>query len=121
MVRTYGLTHLALAVRDLDRTLRFYREVFGALPQYRADGCVDVTTPGCHDVITFDARAPMPGETGGIAHFGFRLLSPEDIDPAAREVERAGGSVLSRGEFAPGVPFLYAADPDGYVIEIWFE
>ena len=27
MVRTHGLTHIALAVRDVERSLRFYREV----------------------------------------------------------------------------------------------
>jgi catechol 2,3-dioxygenase-like lactoylglutathione lyase family enzyme len=29
--------------------------------------------------------------------------------------------LLRRGEFAPGLPFAYVADPDGYEIEIWFE
>ncbi len=37
------------------------------------------------------------------------------------EVERAGGRLLRRGEFAPGLPYAYVADPDGYEIEIWFE
>ena len=26
--RTYGLTHLAIAVKDVERTLRFYQHVF---------------------------------------------------------------------------------------------
>jgi hypothetical protein len=29
--------------------------------------------------------------------------------------------MMRRGEFAPGFPFAYVADPDGYEIEIWFE
>ena len=29
--------------------------------------------------------------------------------------------LLRRGEFAPGQPFAYIVDPDGYTIEIWFE
>ncbi|MEK6337093.1 MAG: hypothetical protein AABM67_19395 [Acidobacteriota bacterium] len=28
-----------------------------------------------------------------------------------KEVERAGGKILRRGEFAPGFPFVYIADP----------
>ena len=47
--------------------------------------------------------------------------SPADIDFAIREVERAGGRLLRRGEFSPGFPFAYVSDPDGYEIEIWFE
>ena len=67
-----------------------------------------------------------PGQTaagvaGGISHFGFRLRRPEDIDLAVQEVLAAGGRLLRRGEFAPGYPYAYVADPDGYEIEIWFE
>ena len=29
MVRTYGLTHINLVVRDVERSLRFYGQVFG--------------------------------------------------------------------------------------------
>jgi predicted enzyme related to lactoylglutathione lyase len=49
------------------------------------------------------------------------LLVPTDIDLAIAEVEQPGGTVLRRGEFAPGYPFAYVADPDGYEIEIWYE
>ena len=31
MIRTHGLTHIALAVRDVDRSSRFYGQVFGAV------------------------------------------------------------------------------------------
>ena len=36
MVRTHGLTHVALAVRDGELSLRFY-EVLGVVPVYRSD------------------------------------------------------------------------------------
>jgi predicted enzyme related to lactoylglutathione lyase len=41
-----------------------------------------------------------------------------DLDEAVREVERAGGRVVERGEHAPGYPYAYLADPDGYVFEL---
>ena len=121
MVKTYGLTHLALAVRDVERSLRFYQQVFGVEAYFREDGRIHVKTPGCQDVITFDQNAPAPGTCGGIIHFGFRLRVPGDIDEAVQEVERAGGKVLRRGEFSPGFPYAYVADPDGYEVEIWYE
>jgi hypothetical protein len=52
---------------------------------------------------------------------GFRLVDPNDINHAIVDVERAGGRLLRRGEFAPGLPYAYVAGPDGYEIEIWFE
>ena len=121
MIRTYGLTHLALAVRDIERSLYFYQQVFGVEAYFREEGRVHVKTPGCHDVITFDQNANAPGSGGGVIHFGFRLVAPSDIDEAIKEVERAGGKVLRRGEFSPGFPYAYVADPDGYEVEIWYE
>jgi len=72
-------------------------------------------------VSTGAGMASFTGAVGGVAHFGFRLVDPNDIDRAITEVERAGGRLLRRGEFAPGLPYAYVADPDGYEIEIWFE
>jgi len=35
MIRTRGLTHIHLVVRDLDRSLRFYKRVFGLEERFR--------------------------------------------------------------------------------------
>jgi catechol 2,3-dioxygenase-like lactoylglutathione lyase family enzyme len=121
MIRTHGLTHVALAVRDPERSLVFYRAVFGVREYYRDDDSIQVQGPGPHDVIAFERCPELAGATGGIAHFGFRLTRPEDIDAAVQAVEAAGGTVDSRGEFAPGMPYAMVRDPDGYVIEIWYE
>jgi catechol 2,3-dioxygenase-like lactoylglutathione lyase family enzyme len=121
MVKTYGLTHVALAVRDVDRASAFYRSVFGAVEVYRQEGFVQLQSPGARDVIVLEEKSKGAGKSGGIAHFGFRLQKPKDIDAAARAVKKAGGTVKDKGEFVPGEPYLFAADPDGYEIEIWYE
>ncbi len=56
-----------------------------------------------------------------IKTYGLTHLAITVRDAAVREVERAGGKILSRGEFVPGEPYLFATDPDGYEIEIWYE
>lgn len=125
MVRTYGLTHISLDVRDVERSLKFYRKAFGAKVTWRGEGMVQVETPGSHDVIVLEEKKRGPresvGKTGGIRHFGFRLVDPKDIDRAVKDAVAGGGKLLSRGEHAPGFPFAYVADPDGYEVEIWFE
>jgi catechol 2,3-dioxygenase-like lactoylglutathione lyase family enzyme len=120
-VATRGLTHIALAVRSPVRSLRFYRAVFGVREYYRDADSIQVLGPGPHDVIAFERDLANAGTRGGIIHFGFRLQRPEDIDAAVAAVKRAGGRLSSRGEFAPGCPYAYVRDPDGYEIEIWFE
>ena len=121
MVRTYGLTHIGLSVRDAQRSFEFYREVLGVREVFRGPGEIQAQTPGTHDVIAFEEDASRAGGMAGVTHFGFRLVDPSDVDAAARAIENAGGKVLERGEFVPGEPYVFASDPDGYRIEIWFE
>jgi catechol 2,3-dioxygenase-like lactoylglutathione lyase family enzyme len=121
MVKTHGLTHIALAVKDAERSLRFCRSVFGMKVVYRLEGFIQAQTPGSRDVLVFDENAPRTGKRGGIAHFGFRLTDPRDIDAAAKAVRRAGGKIVSKGDFCPGEPYLFFIDPDGYEVEIWYE
>jgi catechol 2,3-dioxygenase-like lactoylglutathione lyase family enzyme len=120
MIKTFGLTHLSLEVADPETSLRFYASVFGVKEYFRDADSIQVQGPGPHDVLAF-VRSAQPGKIGGINHFGFRLTDPSDIDAAVASAERAGGRIVERGEFAPGLPFVYVADPDGYVIEIWYE
>jgi catechol 2,3-dioxygenase-like lactoylglutathione lyase family enzyme len=120
-IRTHGLTHISLAVRDLETSLRFYERVFGVKEYYRDAGSIQVLGPGQHDVLAFEKDEARAGKSGGIAHFGFRLVRPGDIDTAVELVESAGGRIKEQGEFAPGFPFAFVEDPDGYEIEIWFE
>jgi catechol 2,3-dioxygenase-like lactoylglutathione lyase family enzyme len=121
MVKTHGLTHISLAVRDPERSLRFYHQVFGLRKVYRDDETIQAQTPGKRDVIVFERNARNAGRAGGVGHFGFRLRDPADIDTAVREVRRAGGKLARRGEFGPGHPYAYVKDPDGYEVEIWYE
>jgi catechol 2,3-dioxygenase-like lactoylglutathione lyase family enzyme len=121
MIKTHGLTHISLAVKDPDQSLAFYQKVFGVKEYYRDEQSIQVLGPGSHDVIAFDKDVENAGRLGGIAHFGFRLVDPGDVDAAVAEVKSAGGKLLRRGEFAPGFPFAYVHDPDGYEIEIWYE
>lgn len=121
MIRTYGLTHIGLAVRDLNRSFRFYRDVFGVREVYRDATSLQVQTPGSHDVIVFEKDEANAGLMRGVTHIGFRLIDPGDVDAAAESVRQAGGEISERGEFVPGEPYVFVKDPDGYPVEIWFE
>ena len=121
MVRTFGLTHIALAVADPERAFRFYEHVLGVVAVYRGDDFVQAQTPGAHDAIVFERKTGYGAGGGGIAHFGFRLQNPADIENAVAFVQEAGGTVLSQGEFCPGEPYVFFRDPDGYEVEIWYE
>ena len=120
-IKTHGLTHVALAVRDPQRSMRFYQDVLGAVAVYESDDFVQVQTPGSRDVIVFERKPRLAGKSGGVVHFGFRLQRPEDIQHAEDVVRKAGGTIKERGEFVPGEPYVFFNDLDGYEVEIWYE
>lgn len=121
VIRTRGLTHIALAVQDTERAFAFYRDVLGVVEVYRGDGFIQAQTPGTWDILVFEEDAERAGRPGGVIHFGFRLLRPGDIDGVAKAVETAGGTVKERGEFVAGEPYVFFTDPDGYEVEVWYE
>jgi catechol 2,3-dioxygenase-like lactoylglutathione lyase family enzyme len=122
IVRTYGLTHTALVVSDLDRSIAFYGALLGAEVRHRNERGADITTPGCHDIISLQlATDGVTGEMGQLGHIGFRLQAAEPLETLSRAVESAGGTVTESGFFTPDEPYVFAKDPDGYVIELWYE
>ena len=120
MIKTHGLNHINLEVNDPDISLKFYQQLFGVKEYFRDEISIQALGPGEKDVIAF-VKSDRAGDAGGISHFGFRLIDPADIDQAISVAKKAGGTIKSSGEFAPGCPFLYVLDPDGYEIEIWYE
>lgn len=120
-VKTHGLTHVALAVRDPKRSLSFYQAVLGVIAVYEDEGFVQAQTPGSRDVLVFERKPRRAGKAGGVAHFGFRLRRPTDIGHALAAIRAAGGTIRDHGEFVPGEPYVFFTDPDGYEVEIWYE
>ncbi len=121
MLKTQGFTHLHLAVKDIQRSLKFYTETLGMQVQFwEGRSMVFLHTPGSRDLLTLRQarRGEAVGMGGGLGHFGFRLKDKAGLDAAVKEVVAAGGKLLGRGEHAPGLPYAYLSDPDGYVIEL---
>ena len=119
MIETEGLTHINLLVSDVHRAKAFYKSVFGLEEMYwDGPGLVFMRPPGTRDTITLQQSEQAASGAGHIDHFGFRLADKADLERAIEEVVAAGGSVVERGEHAPGVHFAYVADPDGHLIEL---
>ena len=54
---------------------------------------------------------------GGFQHFGLKPNAGND-GRAIKQVERAGGNLVSRGKHGGRSPRAYVSDPDGHVIEL---
>ena len=119
---TYGFTHLAIKVKDLQRTLEFYQSVFDMQLMYHEKELIQLNTPGCNDILVFELDDEnFAGKAGGITHFGFRLRSPSGLEEIYKKLIAAGTTIIDKGEFVPGSPYLFCKDPDGYTVEVWYE
>ena len=119
-VRAEGFNHLHLSVRDLKRSIRFYKEAFGLKVGFSAGPELIFMEPeaGGHSLALHLVKPDEPvGMAGGFQHFGFKL-DVNDHDRAIKQVERAGGKLVSRGKHGGQFPYAYVSDPDGYVIEL---
>ena len=121
--RTSGISHVHLLVQDVGRAVSFYGNAFGMEVSFTDGDIVFMSTPGGSDSLALHlatsaedkARA---GTDGGYEHFGMYVVDRTELDEAIAAVEAAGGSLVDRGEHAPGVPYAYVRDLDGYIIEI---
>jgi len=121
MIKTFGLTHIALPVKDVRRSSFFYQKVFGVKEMYSYPGFIQVQTPGSKDILVFETQKKASSKTKRGFHFGFRSPKPFRIATVIDTVKKAGGKIRDSGEFVPGEPYVFFYDPDGYEIEIWFE
>jgi catechol 2,3-dioxygenase-like lactoylglutathione lyase family enzyme len=121
---TYGLTHVALVVKDVDASIAFYNAVFGVKVMYRNPGFGQVQTIGSNDIIVFEEnpdKQKLIGNSGGVLHLGFRLRAVGDLEKIVERILKAGGTIIDKGEFCPGEPYVFFKDPDGYELEVWYE
>jgi len=117
------LNHAVLYVRDVERSVAFYREAFGFevvdhLPG-RAAFLRAAGTENHHDLGLFAIGAGAPGpESGrvGLYHLAWEVGSIHDLAEARRTLVELGAL---RGESDHGASkSLYAADPDGNEFEV---
>lgn len=128
-----GIAHVALVTRDFLRLRAFYTEVFGAQPAYAGADDTARGGPGflrLGDLVLHvfedagdapggisDDAAATPLRRGRVDHIALLAQDGEEL-VAVRELLVARGA--SNGEvvdFGP-VMSLFAADPDGTVIEV---
>lgn len=120
-----GLSHIALTVHDVDRSIDFYRE-FADLEVVHQRG-----QPGRRVVWLSDLRLPfalvlVESETdevrlGGVAHLGIACANRETVDRLAGRAREAG--CLLREPEDGGNPVGYwtlLEDPDGHNVELSF-
>jgi catechol 2,3-dioxygenase len=123
MLQPVRIGHVVLKVRDLDRSLAFYRDLLGfTVASEMSNVMIFLTATGenHHDLglLRVGDQAPSPTPTAvGLYHVAVQLRDLEALRAAhALLVERG----LLKGAADHGVSrSLYTADPDGNEIELY--
>jgi catechol 2,3-dioxygenase-like lactoylglutathione lyase family enzyme len=119
------LTHVALGVRDLDRTIAFYRKhVRLHLVHERNDGGMRVVwlaereTDVDFVLVLFALPVDPPPGPGTLQHLGYAVASREEVDAAAHLAREDGVLVIEPTDAGPIVGyFCIVRDPDGNQVE----
>jgi len=120
------LRHFAIAVRDLDRSAKFYKEVFG-LEQVGREHLVIGSAIYLSDGVINLALLKYQGSRGsglenakefvGPHHFGFQV---DDLEGVQRKIEEAGGTFffdLGTDKDKKNFERKFK-DPDGIIFDI---
>jgi lactoylglutathione lyase len=113
--------YVILYVRDLERSIGFYREVIGLHFKLQGDGYAEFATEGTRFGLYDRARLPeligREATAGGPG--GEVVFLVEDVDAEAARLRTAGVTVLSGPVDRPwGHRTVHLLDPDGFVVEL---
>lgn len=123
----HRLNHAVLYVRDVGRSVAFYRDVLGFRvvgDMSRLSGAAFLQAAGSsndHDLGLFEVGAaagdsPAGRATVGLYHLAWEVDTLADLDELARKLIEAGALVGSSDHST--TKSLYGKDPDGIEFEI---
>jgi catechol 2,3-dioxygenase-like lactoylglutathione lyase family enzyme len=114
-----SLAHLALVVRDQERSRRFYETYFGfdAGPSNRLDnGVLFIRDADGFELALAEREAP--GSMPPFVHFGFRLDGRDRVRALKTRLDQGGVPIFEEEE-GPGLWSFKCRDPDGYLVEVY--
>jgi catechol 2,3-dioxygenase-like lactoylglutathione lyase family enzyme len=118
---TVTKTHVALNVTDVERSVAFYRAMFGEPPVKHKAGYAkfDIENPGLNLTLNVSEKDL---ERGVLSHLGIQVSSTEDVRAANARIKASGLPTVE--EFNSDCCYalqdkIWVSDPDGNRWEIF--
>src|SRR4051812_25724473 len=110
--RSADVGHVNLRVRDLERAVRFYRDVIGLHVTRREAESVFLAAGDYHHHLALNtwggAGKPAPPDSAGLHHFAVRLPDARALAEVVVRIVRSGHEIPARPITASTSPFTYA-------------
>ncbi|MBK9308629.1 MAG: VOC family protein [Nitrospira sp.] len=126
-MKAHYLGHVVFYVKDLERSLGFYRDLLGFKEVGRIfNGAAAALTSGRthHELLLIqvgDAPGPPVGRRCGLYHIGIKIGdSLDELRQAKQELEQAGILIDGMSDHTVSQS-LYLRDPDGNEVEIYVD
>ncbi len=126
-MRAHYLGHVVFYVKDLQRSLAFYRDLLGFQEVGRIfEGAAAALTSGRthHELLLIqvgDAPGPPVGMRRGLYHIGIKVgESLEELRAAKKDLEQAGITIDGMSDHTVSQS-LYLRDPDGNEVELYVD
>jgi catechol 2,3-dioxygenase len=126
-MKAHYLGHVVFYVKDLNRSLAFYRDLLGFQEVGRIFGgqAAALTSGRTHHELLLiqvgDAPGPPTGRRRGLYHIGIKVGdSLDELRSAKRELEQAGVTIDGMSDHTVSQS-LYLSDPDGNEIEVYVD
>ena len=111
------LNHVALTVRDRERSAGFYGEHFGLTERVHDDEHLLILGSRDGSLVAL-SEGPVPAGLPRTNHFGFQLADVDDVR-SARERLCEAGVPETEWQDDGGFVRVQVADPDGYRVELF--
>lgn len=111
------LNHVALTVRDRERSAAFYGKHFGLTERVHDDDHLLILSSRDGSLLALSEGIP-PDELPRTNHFGFQVSAAEEVRAAQEDLRAAG---VRETEWQDDGRFVrvQVADPDGYRVELF--
>jgi catechol 2,3-dioxygenase-like lactoylglutathione lyase family enzyme len=114
--------HLGLAVQDLERSLEFYRVLFGQEPTKVRPGYAkfEVAEPSVN--LSLNAVSGATGPANPVSHFGIQVKSTAAVHAVAERLASAGFPTRTEEQVTCCYAVqnkIWTADPDGNPWEVY--
>ncbi len=115
-----GIRHVALNVRDVEKSVDFYSNVLGMTLEWRPDPENAYLTSGQDNLALHKLPAGAePANTQIVHHIGFVVKRPEDVDKWAKRLRDCGVAIAQEPKtHRDGARSFYFHDPDGLLIQL---